>query len=158
MKCKDFEEKLSRYLEGEVGENEVRSMETHSSLCPVCKDMLKGVGQVRRALEELAAVGPPARFQLELSNRLEEARLQDTGLAARTLALSLALLTALAILLWPEQEDAPLDHLALEKWKDKVWEWEPVEGEVSVGMLQMPYAEFLHSEPYSHAQVRPVSF
>ena len=133
-----------------------RSMEEHASLCPDCRHILRGVGHIRLALRQMAVESTPARFQLELSNCLEEARQRGKAWASRTFALGLALIAALAILLWPEQDAVDPDYLAQERWEGRTQWWVSVQDSPPIWRLRL--SELAHSPSYSHAQVRPVSY
>ena len=105
MNCDDFEAVLSDYIDGEMGEQGVRDIEGHALLCPACNRTLTGVLQVRTALSGLGEMHAPARFRLGLFGFLHENFSRRRGPWARPMALSLALFAALAILLWPEEQD-----------------------------------------------------
>ena len=81
-------------------------MEKHAWICSACSETLNGVLQVRKVLSGLGAMSPPARFKLGLFGCLHEG-IGRRRLWGRPLALSLAVVAALTILLWPqEQEEA----------------------------------------------------
>ena len=75
-------------------------MEKHAWICSACSETLNGVLRVRKALSGLGAVSPPARFKLGLFGYLHEG-IGRRRLWGRPLALSLAVVAALTILLWP---------------------------------------------------------
>ena len=105
LNCENFEAVLSEYIDGEMNEHEVRRMEGHALLCADCNGTLTGVLQVRTALSGLGEMHPPARFRLGLFGFLHENFSHRRGLWARPMALSLALVAALTILLWPEEQE-----------------------------------------------------
>ena len=151
MRCKDFEVDLSEYIEGELSAEKSHRMDNHAMDCTVCNKTLKGVLQVRQALYGLGAINPPATFKLRLYGFLQEKLVRRRRLWARPLALGVALAMALAILLWPEQQDERADQVT----------WE-TQGHLVKRQLGRVWIErfpgLSHPGPYSHAQARAVSF
>ncbi len=81
-------------------------MEKHAWICSACNETLNGVLQIRKTLSGLGRMSPPARFKLGLFGYLQEG-ISARSVWVRPLALSLAVVAALTILLWPqEQEEA----------------------------------------------------
>ena len=106
MNCEEFEAVLSDYIDGEMSDQEASTMEKHAWICSACSETLNGVLQVRKTLSGLGAMSPPARFKLGLFGSLHEG-IGRRCLWGRPLALSLAVVAALTVLLWPqEQEEA----------------------------------------------------
>lgn len=156
MKCEYFEENLSEYLDGVVEKKEAQIIETHAALCPACGQILRGVRQMRQTMQEWATESSSAHFQLELTNCLEEARRQSGEWVSRSLTLTLALVAALAILLWPEI--TPPDLATMERGQERMWTRITKLENPLAGSWQLGVSELAHSSSYSHAQVRPVSF
>jgi|GEM_PF-5764129 hypothetical protein len=107
-------------------------------------------------MREWATESSSARFQLELTNCLEEARRQSREWVSRSLTLTLALVAALAILLWPEI--TPPDLAATERGEERMWTRITKLEDPLASTWQLGVSELAHSSSYSHAQVRPVSF
>lgn len=103
LKCEEFEERVSAYLDGELSPAEAWFLEQHMATCPSCRRMLEGVLDVRSAMQDLGASGAPAQFQLQLVGHLQEG-LQRTSVWTRSLVLGLTVVTVLAILLWPQAD------------------------------------------------------
>ena len=151
MRCEEFEAELSEYIEGELSPEKTTRVEKHVLHCPACSDTLRGVYQVRLALHGLGEINPSALFKLRLSSRLQEKVVRKQQFRSRSLAWGLAFAAALAILLWPDQDEEVAEHLSWEKQellisrpRGRVW----IE---SLPKLSYP-------GPYSHAHVRTVSF
>lgn len=105
MRCEEFEEYLSDYIEGETSLEQAEKMELHALQCPACQAAVQGVRQVCQQLGHLAQVSPSASFKLGLWPQVQErqARRQERQWCALTWGLALGV--ALLILLWPEPQD-----------------------------------------------------
>ncbi len=151
MRCEDFEVDLSEYIEGELSTETFRRMEEHALYCPVCSDTLRGVLQVRQALYGLGEINPPATFKLGLYSFLQGKAVRPRRLWARPLAVGLALATALAILLWPDQHDERAEHAS--------WDGQDHLAERELGGVWIErLPELSRPGPYSSAPARAVSF
>lgn len=160
MRCEDFEESVSAYLDGELDIEETRRLEQHMSICSVCSATVRGVHQVRLTLSGLGDTGAPASFRLGLAGRLQEELVRQQQLWIRPLALSLALVAALAILLWPEPDRE--DELA------SYWQHGRQAAQLRDGLAAAPrrsteawagrFVKLAPPGPYSHARIRTVSY
>ena len=148
MNCEDFEAVLSEYIDGEMNEYEVRRLEGHALLCPECNGTLTGVLRVRSALSCLGEMHPPARFRLGLFGHLHENFSRRRGIWARPMALSLALVAALAILLWPEEQ---------EREPSAAWELHPVRLDDRIDR-PLTASRPTATKRFSQAQFHAVSF
>lgn len=160
MRCEDFEESISAYLDGELGTEETRHLEQHMSLCSVCSATVRGVHQVRLALSGLGSSGAPAGFRLGLAGRLQEELVRQQQLWIRPLALGLALVAALAILLWPEPDQE--EELA-SYWKRRTGMVELREGVEAASPRSTEgwagrFVKRAPPGPYSHARMRTVAY
>ena len=119
----------------------------HALICPDCNRTLTGVLQVRTALSGLGEMRPPARFRLGLFGFLHENFSHRRGVWARPMALSLALVAALMILLWPEEQDEREHPIA---WDSH---------QASLGdRIDSPLTGARPTTRYSQSQVHAVSF
>ena len=152
MRCKDFESYVSDYIEGELSRERSRDMDRHMLACPPCSQTLVGVLQVRSALRGLSTLNSPAVFRLKLAGFLQGHGGSARRLWSRTVALSLAVAAALAILLWTEdQREEGAEHIALEAAG-------PAESLAFRRVWIERFPELSRPGPYSHAHVRTVSF
>jgi anti-sigma factor RsiW len=164
LRCKDFEEVLSDYLDGELPPEHKQRLERHLLLCPACSETLRGMHQVRLALQGLGASETPAGFQLRLMACLHEEEIHRKQAWRRSLsfgaALVVALVVALAILLWPGQNSQ--SELAargqLDSLESQALDWIPATDRQLGSTWVESYPERLRPVPYSHAQVRTVSY
>lgn len=64
MDCSYYTELLNRYVDGELGYQEVAELQAHLSFCPDCAAQLAQLGQVRGALAEWGGLelAPPPGF------------------------------------------------------------------------------------------------
>ena len=158
MRCDDFEEKMSEYIDGGLGEEEAQRIENHALFCTTCSDFLSGILQARLVLQDLGEKNPPASFELRLSNCLQEEFLAKERSWVRPLALGLALAVALAILLWPNQPEDVAERLPLEAQENLAWEWERVENFQSGGIWIESFPGLSGANRHSHVQARPAAF
>lgn len=105
MRCEEFEEYLSDYIEGETSLEQAERMELHTSQCPACLATTQGVRQVREELGLLAQKGPSASFRLGLWPQVQERLASRQERRWRTVTWGFALGVVLLILLWPEPQD-----------------------------------------------------
>lgn len=103
-------EKLSLYLDRQVGAKEGRRIEQHLSECPDCRLRLEGLERVIAGLGEIQRSAPPESLGLRLQSRLSQAappfhaargggrRLPRVMFQASTLA-SLGVVLALAVIM-----------------------------------------------------------
>lgn len=159
MKCEEFEEVLSDYIEGELDRERAEWVEMHLLKCPVCCATLRGVQQVRLALHDLGRQSPPPSFEFTLSKCLqEETAVRSRQRWSRSMALGVALVMGLAILLWPEQQEEGFEY-ALQDWNQTLapaWNADPIREEVYAGdqdLIARPSLTF-----QAPALVRTVSF
>ncbi len=101
MDCGQFEDRVSAFLEGELTEEETRDFLQHALRCVPCARVLEGVRRVRAALQQLAAHGPPAGYQLRVAAAVQQpADMVSPWL--RPLAIAATAVLAAAILLFPQ--------------------------------------------------------
>ena len=113
---------------------------------------------MRLALNGLGESNSPASFKLRLSNCLQEEAVRRQRPWIRPLALGLAFVAALAILLWPDQDDELVEYQRREMQENQRLEWIPA-GSPPLGRPWIGnFAEPPYSAPHSHAQVRTVAF
>ena len=151
---------MSAYLDEELRPEEARRFERHMMTCAACAETLRGVHHVRLALCGLGASGSPASFKFRLSTCLHEDGISQQPVWIRSLALSLALVVALAILLWPESDQ--VDELTAQ-WQagarqTQVLDWAPHGSRWSASVWTERFVESAPPGPYSHAQTRSVSY
>ena len=72
MNCESVEPLFSDYIDGILDPSSTFGLQAHLRFCPECRATLAGMSQVRMALHSLGGTSPPARFKLQLSNRLQE--------------------------------------------------------------------------------------
>lgn len=79
MRCREFEKRVSSYLEGEVEPSTAERMAEHEAICPVCADKLYGVQQVRSALNRLSLVRPSQAFEFFLRSKIRWEAVRRVG-------------------------------------------------------------------------------
>lgn len=128
--------------------------------CAACAETLRGVHQVRLALYGLGASGSPASFKFRLSACLQEEGVCRQPVWIRPLALSLGFLAALVILLWPEpdQVEELAAHWQTGAQQTQVLDWAPHASRWSASSWTQRFVELAPPGPYSHAQIRAVSY
>jgi anti-sigma factor RsiW len=104
LRCEEFEQYLSDYLEGETSLEQTEKMDQHVLQCPACQVMAQGVRQVCHQLGRLAQISPPASFKLGLWPAVQERQARRQERRWHALSFGLALGVALLILLWPEPQ------------------------------------------------------
>jgi anti-sigma factor RsiW len=70
MKCGDFQDRISKFLENEVTERERVQMDQHTSGCPDCEASLEEVRLMAGRLSRLTRVQPSVGFDFALRSRL----------------------------------------------------------------------------------------
>ncbi len=73
MKCEKFGERVSEFIDEDLGLEMAQRMENHARYCPACREFLNAMWQVRLTLQGLREQSPAAGYKLRLSNRLQEA-------------------------------------------------------------------------------------
>ena len=104
MRCEEFEEYLSDYLEGDTSLEQAERMALHTLQCPVCQAMVRGVRQVCRQLGQLAQRSPSASFKLGLWPQIQERQARRQEQRWRILSFGLSLGVTLLILFWPDPQ------------------------------------------------------
>ena len=154
LRCEDFEENISDYLDGELNREEIQRFERHMSTCPACEGTLRGVRQVRLTLGRLGESTLPASFKLRLLNRLQEEIARRRCVRLRSLAWGIALTVALAILLWPDQGEQPITSRAGYRMEEE----RTLSMRLSPGGRMDRLPELLRSEPHLPIQISMVSY
>ncbi|MEW6750917.1 MAG: zf-HC2 domain-containing protein [Candidatus Latescibacterota bacterium] len=160
MRCEDFEERISAYLDGELDDDGTRIFEQHLLLCPDCRDLLRGIGEVRGALRGLGAAVPPPEFDLRLPTSLRHEIWQQRCAWAQPLTMGLAVVAALAILLWPlaDPEDETGIFPQERDLQSMARAWVPVPEPRLFDLWERHGRARQTSTPYSHAPARTISF
>ena len=70
MICDEFSERVSEYIEGEIGGDYRSAMEHHAADCPGCAQRLKDTRALTERLSRLPRVRPSAGFDFALRSRL----------------------------------------------------------------------------------------
>lgn len=110
MRCEEFEEYLSDYIEGEPSLEQAERMELHALQCPACQATVRGVRQVCHQLGQLAQRSPSANFKLGLWPQLQERQARIQERRWRVLAFGLSMGLALLILFWPAPQTEVKAH------------------------------------------------
>ena len=159
LRCEEFGEVLSEYIEGELNQEEAKRVEVHLLRCPACSCTFRGVQQVRVALRSLGRRNPPARIEFAVPTRLQgEASSWSRYFRSRPMAVGLAVVVGIGVVLWPAPQEVGREY-AVQDWGrglDQAWygglPGEQVDPE-GQGLLPPKAPTFPGS-----AQVRPVSF
>ena len=86
MRCGAFAERISAYLEGELGPADREKMEEHMALCTRCAERLGGVRDVRMSLRALPRIMASPAFAVELRSRIQWIPSNRSSLKERILA------------------------------------------------------------------------
>lgn len=86
MRCRDFQSRISAYVEGEQDEGVRRLMDAHLGECPGCVEALHGVRGIQARLGRLQRVRPSADFTFALRGKLLMEAAQSRSLRARAMA------------------------------------------------------------------------
>ncbi len=70
MKCREFEDRISAYLEEDLGANSRATMDLHASTCRGCSESLSQTKALTGRLGQLARQRPSAGFDFALRSRL----------------------------------------------------------------------------------------
>lgn len=158
MRCAEFEENLSAYLEGLLCLEQAERMEFHALQCSACRDTLTGVAQVCQELNCLGQTSPSASFKLGLWSSVQDRVARKQQAWWRSLTLGLALAVALLILLWPEQYSEGSDPASWETLSYPETEWVPAMNRHLDPLWSEKLPELSHPGLHSQAQVRLTSF
>lgn len=159
MRCEEFEEVLSEYIEGDIEQERAEQVEIHLLNCPSCGATLRGVQQVRLVLRSLGRQRPPACFESALASSLQEETVTGSRQRwSRSRSLGVVLAVGLGILLWPASQQEILEYAAPD-WNQTlvpVWTADSVDEQVYAddqGLAARPFPDF-----QMPVQVRSVSF
>ncbi|WP_333870754.1 zf-HC2 domain-containing protein [Desulforamulus putei] len=72
MRCQDVLEMLSPYLDGALTHAEREAVRVHLARCPGCGAELERLRTIRRLLQELPELTPPAGFRAGLMEKIEQ--------------------------------------------------------------------------------------
>lgn len=72
MKCKDYQEMISPYLDDALSLDEKQHLEEHLKHCLSCRETLEALRMITRELAQIEAVELPQKFHEELRNRLRK--------------------------------------------------------------------------------------
>lgn len=77
--CRNFQEMLGDYIDGELSENEKRVFLAHSLICKECATMLNSCKSLRKRMAMLPKPSVSSRFDFELRNKVrrEQIRMQS---------------------------------------------------------------------------------
>jgi anti-sigma factor RsiW len=120
MNCSRFDEVIEDYLDGELGDDEARAIESHAANCLVCAEELSLARKVSAGLAELTPLSCPdgvtARVRDSLSALAQQADLGAAQQRVRAgawtrnimqVAAALVLIIAGVILALSQQQDSP---------------------------------------------------
>lgn len=158
MRCEEFEEYLSDYLEDETSLEQAEKMELHALQCPACQATVRGVRQVCNQLGRLAQINPSASFKLGLWPRVQERQVRRQEQRWRALTLGLALGVALFILLWPEAQ-VQVETPEYASWDAHAYQEYPWWAAFShIPPLREQFPERAYSGLHAQAQVHLTAF
>ncbi len=94
MNCKSMQNRLSAYLDRELGGDELLQMRAHLSMCRDCRTEAEGLRSLRALLGGMAAPEPPADFAAKLTANVLRQKVEEPRRAFRASALMFAGVTA----------------------------------------------------------------
>ena len=101
MECDTYQEQMSLWIDGQLTEDEIRHIETHTAACASCRTYLDTLRRLDRLLSTAPMIAPvpgfTERFQTRLVTRRRRSRTW-AGLLTLTLATLVLLLGAMAVL------------------------------------------------------------
>lgn len=158
MRCEEFEQHLSDYLEGETSLEQTEKMDLHALWCPACQATVQGVRQVCHQLGRLAQISPSASYKLGLWSKVQERQARRQERRWRALTFGLALGVALLIVLWPEpQEQFETPEYA--SWDTPAYQEYPWRAAPSrIPSFGEPLPERAYSGLHAQAQVHLTAF
>lgn len=77
MKCTDFLDQLSAYMDGELSPDEMDAMRNHAKECPSCGEALAQAENVRQQLRALRSAKPPIGFTEHMMDAVRAADQQE---------------------------------------------------------------------------------
>lgn len=158
MRCEEFEEYLSDYIEGETSLEQAEKMDLHALQCPACQATVQGVRQVCRQVGQLAQNGPSASFRLGLWPQVQQRQAKRRERRWRTFTWGVGLALTLLILFWPEpqeQVEAP-EYFSWDNPANPEDAWRSVPSRLPPLREQLP--EHAYSGLHAQAQVHLTAF
>jgi hypothetical protein len=159
LRCGEFEQHLSEYIEGETSLEQTEKMDQHVLQCPACQATVRGVRQICHQLGRLAQISPPASFKLGLWPAVQERQARRQERRWHALTFGLALGVALLILLWPEPQEQfePPDYASWDTPAYQEYPWRAAPSHAPLyGGEQLP--ERAYSGLRAQAQVHLTAF
>lgn len=158
MRCEEFAEYLSDYLDGETSLEQAERMELHTLQCPACQATVRGVRQVCHQLGQLAQRSPSASFKLGLWPQLQERQFRRQERRWRVLAFGLSLGLALLILFWPDPQTEVEAH-EYASWDSPAYqEYSRWSAPSRTPPLREQFSERAYSGLHAQAQVHLTAF
>lgn len=81
MKCEDYQEMISLYLDDALSLDEKQRLEEHLKHCLSCRETLEALRMITRELAQIEEVELPQKFHEELSNRLRQDKKRHRSLS-----------------------------------------------------------------------------
>lgn len=156
MRCEEFEEHLSDYLEGETSLEQAERMELHTLQCPACGATVRGVRQVCNQMGRLAQESPSARFKLGLWPQVQERQARKQERRWRALTFGLVLGVAMVVLLWPDPQVEAPEYASLDTPAYQEYPWRAAPSRIPPWREQ--FSERAYSGLHAQAQVHLTAF
>ncbi|MGL4800127.1 MAG: anti-sigma factor family protein [Cellulosilyticaceae bacterium] len=72
MRCNDYNEQLSAYLDGALSEEEAHALTTHLETCENCKETLAALQVIQKELQSIDGIQVPASFHDHMMAKVRE--------------------------------------------------------------------------------------
>ena len=99
MNCKSVQNRLSAYLDRELGGDELLQMRAHLSMCTECRTEAEGLRSLRALLGGMAVPEPPTDFAARLTANVLKQKVEEPRRAYRSSALMFAGVTAYSMVI-----------------------------------------------------------
>jgi anti-sigma factor RsiW len=152
LRCEDFAEWFSDCIDGNLVEAGREELNGHLRFCPHCRKALEDMRQVRQMVGSLRMDNPPAAFLLRLDCAVNS-ELRQSRCRAWVRPVTWSFAFALAILLWPDFDEAQTEHARAD-----LPEWAVPAGSSQYGPWDAQFPDMVPAQTYSHAKLPTVSF
>jgi anti-sigma factor RsiW len=98
MNCKSVQNRLSAYLDRELGGDELLQMRAHLSMCLECRSEAEGLRSLRALLGGMPVPEPPTDFAAKLTANVLRQKTEEPKRAFRASALMFAGVTACSMI------------------------------------------------------------
>lgn len=99
MNCKEYQESMMQYLDGDLNDIESAQLKQHLKSCPECSREYEEVGHILKMLETDSIIEPPLDFEEKVMERVRTVQPQWLKISDRTMRFLYGFTSFLLILL-----------------------------------------------------------